>query len=238
LSRVCQGGSLLRLDEKGVNMASHHPALAHHFDTLEQQHAAQSLGMWVFLASELMFFGGVFTAYTYARYEYPAAFAAGSRQLEVALGGANTTFLLTSSLTMALAVFAAQTGRRRRLMLFLALTLLLGLVFLGIKVFEYAEDYHRQLIPGPSFRSEASATEATAGVEPRRVELFFWLYFAMTGLHALHMIVGLVALGVLLRLAQRGRFTPDDYAGVENVGLYWHFVDVVWIFLFPLLYLI
>src|SRR5262249_11217499 len=132
----------------------------------------------------------------------------------------------------------AERGKRWGVMIFLGLTIVLGVVFLGIKFYEYAEDYHRQLIPGPNFRFEPSAADAAAGVEPRRVELFFWLYFAMTGLHALHMIVGLAALAVLLRLAQRGRFTPDNYAGVENVGLYWHFVDVVWIFLFPLLYLI
>jgi cytochrome c oxidase subunit 3 len=213
-------------------MARQHPALAHQFDTLEQQHEARTLGMWMFLASELMFFGGVFLGYLYARYYYPEAFDLGSDQLKVPLGAVNTVILLTSSLTMALAVHAAQIGRRQRLILFLSLTLALGAAFLGIKLFEYVEDYHKDLIPGPHFSYPAQ--------EPllRQVELFFWLYFAMTGLHALHMIIGMAMLAVLVAMAWRGRFDKENYSGIEVMGLYWHFVDIVWIFLFPLLYLI
>jgi cytochrome c oxidase subunit 3 len=212
-------------------MATPHPALAHQFDTLEQQHEARTLGMWMFLASELMFFGGIFLGYLYARYSHPEAFALGSAELKIPLGALNTIILLTSSLTMALAVHAAQTDRRQQLVLFLGLTLALGTAFLGIKFFEYAEEYYKELIPGPGFRY-ADATVA------RQVELFFWLYFAMTGLHALHMIIGMAIMVVLLTMAWRGRFGADNYSAIETMGLYWHFVDIVWIFLFPLLYLI
>lgn len=212
-------------------MASQHPALAHQFDTLGQQHEARTLGMWMFLASELMFFGGVFLGYVYARLHYPLAFAEGSDKLDVWLGAANTVLLLTSSLTMALAVHAAQAGVRRQLVLFLGLTLALGAAFLGIKFVEYAQEYHEGLVPGQAFSYPDAAIA-------RQVELFFWLYFAMTGLHALHMIIGMAIMVILLVLAWRGRFDAGEYSGIEVMGLYWHFVDIVWIFLFPLLYLI
>jgi cytochrome c oxidase subunit 3 len=222
-------------------LSANHPALAHHFDSLEQQHEAQTLGMWVFLASELLFFGGLFTAYTVFRYAYPEAFAFGSGHLVLALGTANTVILLGSSLTMALAVRAAQTGRRREQVFWLGMTLLLGTAFLGIKAVEYGKDYAEELIPGWNFTLDTK--DLPRSVEDpalfvRHVELYFWLYFVMTGLHALHMVIGLAVLAVLLARAWRGRYTPEYYAPVELAGLYWHFVDIIWIFLFPLLYLI
>jgi len=197
---------------------------------MEQQRESASLGMWIFLATEVMFFGGLFLAYILYRWQWPAAFRDGSHHLDVTLGTWNTAVLIGSSLTMALAVRAAQLGRRRSLVTFLMLTMLLGSVFLGVKAYEYHHKHVEHLIPGADFRFE--------GPEPGHVSMFFCLYFAMTGLHALHMIVGLGVLLVMLVLGARGRFSPDDYNAIECSGLYWHFVDIVWIFLFPLLYLI
>ena len=212
-------------------MAETHTALpAHQFDDLEQQHEAGALGMWAFLITEIMFFGGLFTVYTVYRWSYGQGFAEASRHLDIRLGAINTAVLIGSSLTMALAVHAAQTGRRRVLILFLLFTILLGSVFLGIKAFEYNHKFHEHLVPGPGFR--------LAGPEARHAELFFSLYFAMTGLHAVHMIIGVGILATLVMMANRGRFSPAHHAPVEITGLYWHFVDIVWIFLFPLLYLI
>jgi cytochrome c oxidase subunit 3 len=226
-----------------AHRAAEHPALAEHFDTLEQQQEAVVLGMWVFLASEMLFFGGALAAYAVARWAYPLAFAHGSGHLVLGLGAANTVVLLGSSLTMALAVRAAQTGDRRHLRLFLGLTMLLGAAFLAVKGYEYYLDYLEHLIPGPGFslaghRLPPEVPAEQAAEFTRHVELYFWLYFALTGLHALHMVIGLGVLGVLLRRARGGRYADGYYAPVEAAGLYWHFVDIVWIFLFPLLYLI
>jgi cytochrome c oxidase subunit III len=204
--------------------------LAHQFDNLEQQREAVTLGMWIFLATEVLFFGGMFTAYAVYRSLYPLAFAEVSRQLDIVLGTINTVVLICSSFTMVLAVYGAQTGRRRMLALFLALTIILGLAFLGIKFDEYHEKFQEHHVPGPSF--------SYPGPHGRQAEMFFSLYFAMTGLHALHMIIGIGLLSVLLVMAWRGRFTPEYHNPIELSGLYWHFVDVIWIFLYPLLYLI
>jgi cytochrome c oxidase subunit 3 len=205
-------------------------ALQHHFDNLEQQREASSLGMWVFLVTEIMFFGGMFTAYVVYRTFYPAAFADASSHLDITLGGANTAVLICSSLTMALAVHGAQVGNRKALILFPILTSLLGLTFLGIKSVEYADKFEHHLVPGTGF--------SYPGPDARQVQLFFSIYFAMTGLHALHMIIGVGVLAVLLMKALRGAYTPAYHTPVEVSGLYWHFVDIVWIFLFPLLYLL
>ncbi len=207
------------------------PPLQHHFDTLQQQFDASVLGMWVFLVTEVMFFGGLFMAYIVYRTADPAAFAAGSHHLDITLGGVNTVVLIASSLTMALAVYAGQQGSRPGQLVFLTLTLLLGLTFLGIKAVEYTEKWHDHLVPGPHFLWEGAG-------DPRHVEMFYSLYFAMTGLHALHMVVGVGMLVVLLAMAARGRFTNVWSTPLEVGGLYWHFVDIVWIFLFPLLYLL
>jgi cytochrome c oxidase subunit 3 len=184
----------------------------------------------VFLVTEIMFFGGLFLGYTIYRWQYTAAFVEGSRELDILLGGINTVVLIGSSLTMALAVFSAQTGRRKALILFLILTMVLGSVFLGIKYMEYHHKWEENHIPGASFTFE--------GPHAREAQLFFSFYFAMTGVHALHMIIGLGLLAVLVFGALRGRYTPEHNAPVDITGLYWHFVDIVWIFLFPLLYLI
>ncbi len=204
--------------------------LAHHFDSYEQQREAASLGVWVFLATEVLFFGGLSTAYTVYRWKYPEAFAAGSARLDVVLGTVNTAVLLTSSLTMALAVRGAQTGRGKLAAALLLATVVLGLVFLGIKYEEYHHKWVEHLIPGPAFH--------LAGAPGPEAQLFFCQYFAMTGLHALHMVIGMALLLGLVAPAYLGRFGPRNHNFVEGMGLYWHFVDIVWIFLFPLLYLV
>jgi cytochrome c oxidase subunit III len=211
-------------------VAEGNSALAGQFDDLAQQHEAASLGMWVFLVTEILFFGGLFAGYTVYRAAYSEAFREASHHLDLLLGSINTGVLITSSLTMALAVHSAQEGRRRALTVFLLLTMVIGAVFLGIKVTEYAHKYEQDLVPGIRF--------AYGGPHPGQVQLFLIFYFVMTSLHALHLTVGIGLLGVLAFLAGRGHFSADYYSPVETSGLYWHFIDIVWIFLFPLLYLI
>jgi cytochrome c oxidase subunit 3 len=211
-------------------LAERRSALAHQFDDPAQQHEASSLGMWAFLLTEIMFFGGLFVGYTVYRTAYPMGFIAGSQHLDVLLGTINTAVLISSSLTMALSVHAAQMGHRQLLTRFLLLTMLLGLVFLGIKGYEYWHKYHESLVPGIRF--------TYAGPYPSQVQLFLVFYFLMTGLHALHMVIGLGLLTILAVLAWRGVFSAAYSTPVEIIGLYWHFVDIVWIFLYPLLYLL
>ena len=201
------------------------------FDSAEQQSHAITLGMWTFLITEVLLFGGVFTGYTVYRISYPHAFADASGHLLRWLGAGNTAVLLTSSLTMALAVRAAHARRTAPLVRWLAATIGLGLVFLMIKGVEYAIEFQEGLVPGPDFH-------AAAFVDPQHAQLFFVFYFAMTGLHAVHMTVGIGLLAVFAVLARGGRFTRGNPDAVEVAGLYWHFVDIVWIFLFPLLYLV
>ena len=214
----------------GEHHGHHHPALQHHFDDLEQQLEASTLGMWLFLVTEVMFFGGMLAAYMLYRIWYPVAWADGSNELNIVMGGVNTAVLIFSSLTMAMAVRAAQTGRRTATMGFLVVTMLLGLTFLVIKFFEYKEKFELHHVPGPNFQFE--------GPEAPHVQIFFSVYFALTGVHALHMVIGFSLLSVILWMTYKNRFSPEWYTPVELAGLYWHFVDIVWIFLFPLLYLV
>jgi cytochrome c oxidase subunit 3 len=212
-------------------MAEESDVLAPHFADLEQQHEAAALGMWIFLGTEVMFFGGLFTAYAVYRHENADAFAEASRQLNLDYGAVNTVVLLTSSLTMALAVHGAQVGRRGVLTTCLALTALLGAAFLVIKAFEYHGDFADNLVPGLAF--------VDAGwQEPQGAKLFLLLYYLMTGVHALHLLIGITLMIVLTWLARYGRYGPAYHAPVEVGGLYWHFVDVIWIFLLPLLYMV
>jgi len=206
----------------------HHLAHQHQFDDADQQRQASTFGMWIFLLTEVMFFGGVFTAYVLYRALYPDAFGHASNHLDIRLGGFNTAVLLTSSLTMVLAVYGCQVGRRRMFKTFLLATIGLGLVFLAVKAYEYAHKFHEGLVPGPFFNYH--------GPDAPQAQLFFSIYFALTGIHALHMVIGICILGILFFNARK--YGPDYYTPVENTGLYWHFVDIVWIFLFPLLYLI
>jgi cytochrome c oxidase subunit III len=275
----------------------HPPGLQHQFEDMEQQSESVTIAMWMFLVQEIMFFGGLFTAYLVFRFRFPMAFAAGSNHLNAFWGGLNTLVLIVSSLTMALTVYFAQKGNRNMQVLLIILTMFFGSVFLGVKAIEYTDKYNSGLIPvaGWNLRAKAEAPAEHAAVpcwevhhgaeseavynNPRgdfqwtdcslvkkaqeegfltkferagyfsgdqidatkfqeHVRSFFWLYFVMTGLHALHMVIGLGIMAWLLFKAWKGTFGPDYYNPVEISGLYWHFVDIVWIFLFPLLYLL
>jgi cytochrome c oxidase subunit III len=222
------------------NTHAHNPALLHHFATEEQQRNSASFGMWIFLATEVMFFGGLFCAYLIYRHWYFGDFAAASYSINAKLGGANTAVLICSSLTVVLAIWAAQTSRRSLMIGMLILTMLFGLTFLGIKGIEYNDKFEEHHVPGASFSFERQPipSEPARYANPQHAEIFFALYFIMTGLHALHMVVGLGIFSWLLWAAWKGRFTPEYHTPLEIGGLYWHFVDIVWIYLFPLLYLI
>ncbi len=211
-------------------MPESHPILAHHFDDLTQQQEAASLGMWIFLATEIMFFGGLFVSYTVYRFLFPQAWAAGSHLTELTLGATNTVVLICSSLTMAMGVYFAHLGRRGLLILSLVLTIILGAAFLGIKFLEYSHKWEEHHIPGYDFQY--------TGPFAHQVALFVVFYFFMTGLHALHMIIGIGLVTALIIRAARREFSPTYSWPVEVTGLYWHFGDIIWIFLFPLLYLI
>jgi cytochrome c oxidase subunit 3 len=229
------------------------------YQTLEQQKDASSLGMWIFLITEVMFFGGLFLTYTVNRHVYFTAFGIGSNTLDLRLGGFNTGVLLASSFTMAMAVWSAQTSRKKLVTFFLTATLVLGCIFLGVKVVEYSQKFEHHLVPGQSFQIDYRVQNPVANDDPKQLatekgelatalkkdpdlnahtQLYFSLYFGMTGLHALHMIIGGGLLIWLIKGSLRGRYSAAYNTPVDVVGLYWHFVDIVWIYLFPLLYLI
>jgi cytochrome c oxidase subunit 3 len=247
-----------------VEHAEHPPHLQHHFADASQQQMAAKLGMWIFLVTEILMFGGLFMAYAAARYFYPETFLHAHEFLDVGLGATNTFVLITSSLTMALGVRAAQTGQNRKLIVYLGLTILFAAVFMVVKYFEYTHKFHDCLLPGlagvgnsvnnlqSSFCGwtvnemtgvghcaagceHAASLMATPGAKPN---LFFGLYFGMTGLHGIHVLVGIGLIAYLMVKARGGIYHPGYYTPVENVGLYWHLVDLIWIFLFPLLYLV
>ena len=221
-----------------------HVRLQHHFDTLGQQKAAASLGMWVFIAQEIMFFGGMFTAYMIYRLWFYAGYTAASRELDLILGGINTAVLIASSLTVALAVHAAHEGKQRQMLWYLGGTLLLGLVFLGIKYVEYESKFQLHHAHHANAMVRLFPMQGWFHVDgelapvANEMRMFMILYFALTGMHALHMVIGIALLLVIMNMARKGAFTPRWYTPVEMFGLYWHFVDIVWIFLFPLLYLV
>ncbi|MFO0953854.1 MAG: cytochrome c oxidase subunit 3 family protein [Isosphaeraceae bacterium] len=245
---------------------AHHPNLQHHFEDLPQQRDASTLGMWAFLATEVMFFSAVIGAYLVYRFSSPDVWGAASRHLNVGLATVNTVVLLTSSLAMALAVHGGETGDRKSQVRWLLATMALGSLFLVFKGFEYYQEYEDNLIPGRYFdasklhipsteevtalsaeeRAEVATTADTASVltvtppqfAERRAQMFFVFYFTMTGLHAVHMVIGLAMLAWILSLARKGVFTPAYYNPLEMAGLYWHFIDIVWVFLYPLLYLV
>jgi cytochrome c oxidase subunit 3 len=212
-----------------------HPRLEEQYENLEQQHEVASLGMWIFLATEVLLFGSLFTGLGAYLVQYPAAFEKASEHLNWLIGGINTLVLLTSSLTMVLAVHYAKLGQRRPLVLFLSCTALLGICFLALKGLEYHLDYWDKLIPGWSFDPHEWLEQ---GVNPQQVQLFLLFYWIMTGFHALHMTIGIAVVILMSVLAWRGYFSAVYYAPVDVSALYWHFVDIVWLFLLPMLYLI
>jgi len=208
------------------------PPIAHasQFDNASQQRESATFGMWIFLATEVLFFGAMFLGYTVYRLAYPAAFAAASRHTLLAFGGTNTAVLLISSATMAFAIRAAREKRRTALAVRLLLTAALGTLFLGIKGFEYTREISEHLLPGASFHFDLPYAN--------HAEMFFYLYFLMTGIHALHVAIGVVLIAIFgFRAWRTDAFVRNDTA-VDLLGLYWHFVDIVWVFLFPLIYLV
>ena len=211
-------------------MANAVTALAPQFDDAEQQRTASNLGIWIFLATEILFFGVLFAAYTITRVRFPEAFAAGSRLTNLPLAAVNTAVLVTSSLTMALGVHAARRGARRALVGWLGLTVALGCAFLAIKAVEYRLDYLEHLVPALDFRF--------AGPQADQVELFFYMYFFITGVHALHVLIGIGCLATIAVMGSRNAFSAAYFTPVDVTGLYWHLVDVIWLFVFPILYLI
>jgi cytochrome c oxidase subunit 3 len=259
----------------------HPPHLAHHFDSPRQQFESGKLGMWLFLATEILLFGGLFCAYAVYRASHPEIFVYAHRYLDKTLGAINTAVLIFSSFTMAWAVRSAQRGRQRSLQVLLALTILCAFVFLGIKFVEYEHKWKEGLLWGKRYRphaaqqhagdgapaqptplpipanaeemsaippapagpaglarADAQAAAAHADEAPKNVQTFFGVYFAMTGLHGVHVIAGMVVLAVMLVRARKGHFGPEYFTPVDLAGLYWHLVDLIWIYLFPLLYLI
>lgn len=252
----------------------HSTALKHHFDNLEQQHSAERLGMWFFLVTEVLFFSGMFVAYTVYRNWYPAEFGFASSSLIWQVAAINTVLLITSSLTITLAIRAAQLGNRAALTRNLVATFALGAGFMGFKAYEYATDIHEGLVPGVWFREEYGKAvdelapvshsavkdykfkgeqqhwaqelaklnhgkeEGSEGyVSPGRVQLFLCFYWVMTGIHGVHIVAGLGCIGWLIARAARGGIMREQYSHVEVVSLYWHLVDMIWLFLMPLLYL-
>jgi cytochrome c oxidase subunit 3 len=209
-----------------------HPFLQHHFEDLGQQHEASTLGMWACLTTEILFFGGIMLAYWVYRLAYPEAWSVGASLQNTLMGGVNTIVLIISSLTMALAVRNAQLGRRGGIILMLFLTLVFGSIFLGIKSYEYHAHWKEGLFPGAAWHWNENPELAP------KVQLFMTFYWSMTGLHALHMVIGAGLLLWMMWRAYKDHFGPEYYGPVEIMGLYWHFVDIVWIFLFPFLYLI
>jgi cytochrome c oxidase subunit III len=203
--------------------------LREHFANPVQQQQTASIGMWIFLATEVMMFGGLFMAYTVYRFSHPQAFAEGSAGMNIVLGSINSAILLTSSLTMAFAEYSARVGRERLLGWLLLATVLIGLAFLGIKFVEYYQHYQEHKAPGVWFNDHS--------LYPGQVEMFFVFYFVMTGLHAVHMLVGIGILLVLLFRNFIGSFSAVYHTPIRMAGLYWHFVDIIWIFLYAIFYL-
>jgi cytochrome c oxidase subunit 3 len=204
--------------------------LQHHFATAEQQADAGKIGMWLFLVTEILLFGGLFVGFAIMQSLHREAFVAAHRHLDRLLGFINTVVLLSSSYTMVIAVHSARTDRRKRLIAYLVLTLVLAGVFLGVKYIEYSHKFHEGLLPGRFYSHTGDAVPGQF--------MFFSFYFMMTGLHGLHILGGMAVIGWLLRRAVRGGFSRTYYTPVDLAGLYWHLVDMIWIFLFPLLYLI
>jgi cytochrome c oxidase subunit III len=252
-----------------LSASTHTPALKHHFEDLGQQHACERLGIWMFLATEVLFFGGIFGAYTVYRLWYPHEFEIASSHLNRMIATVNTVFLITSSLTMTLAIRAAKLGDKGALIRWLLLTAALGTAFMVMKGFEYSADFHERYVPGVMFQQELAAAQAeVAGMTPEqakkhefkperqpwskdlalknatghpvdtgKVQLFLCFYYIMTGIHGIHIIVGIGCILWLVWEAQRGTIPPENYSTVEIVSLYWHLVDAIWLFLMPLLYL-
>jgi len=211
-------------------LSSEAPAVEEQFDDPTQQREAATLGMWLFLATEILFFGVLFASYTVCRVLYSEGFAEASRRTDMLLGSIETAVLLVSSSLIALGVRAVRMNERRLAALLFAGTSALGISFLVMHGFEYHHEYEEHLIPGIDF--------AQSGANAHAVELFFCLYYFITGFHSLHVFIGVVIIGVLAVRVARGAFGPKHHTTLELAALYWHLVDIVWIFVYPAIYLI
>ncbi len=209
-------------------MSAHTHPLDLHSDSPHADYVGDKLGFWFFLYTELVLFGGLFLAYFFYHMKYPEAFHHAGAELNVFMGAGNTVVLLTSSLTMVLAVSAIQKGRKGLSLFHLILTIVFALMFMVVKYFEWGAKFHHGLYPG---------AEELLSREPGQI-VFFGLYFVMTGIHGIHVLLGLIALAGIFVLVVQNKIHKNDYAYIENVGLYWHLVDLIWIYLFPLLYLV
>ena len=229
----------MQSNESSAAHAEHSPYLAHHFVRKTQQDSAIKLGMWVFLVQEILFFGGLFMAYIAMRFLYPEVWSSAYHELNTLAGAFNTVVLLSSSLTMALAVRAAQTNDKAKTVRMLGITILCACIFMVVKYFEYSAKFEHGMLPG-AFYDPSHAPDWSGGLTgaANSPQLFFAIYFMMTGTHGLHVVIGIGVLAWIMWRAQRGDFNENNFAPVENVGLYWHLVDLIWIFLFPLLYLV
>lgn len=226
-------------DDHGHDDHAHPSYVAHHFDTAEQQFESAKLGMWVFLVTEILMFGGLFAAFILYKNLIPTVFIEAHHLLDRIMGGTNTVVLLTSSLTMALAVRSAQLGKRNQTSLYLVATLLFAAGFLVIKYFEYSHKFHDGLLPGHYFCTDPHLTaHAACKTLPTSAHVFFSLYFMMTGLHGFHVVLGMSLITWVLIRNLKNEFSADYYTPIDIVGLYWHLVDLIWIYLFPLVYLI
>lgn len=210
--------------------STHTQFMQHHFVDAEQQFDAAKMGMWIFLVTEILFFGGLFAAYIVYRSWYPELFTLASTELDTLLGGINTLVLIGSSLTVALSIRAAQLNQKKQIIIQLSITLALAMVFLIIKYFEWTHKFHLGIFPGEFYTFD--------GIDHPQANVFFSLYYLMTGLHGIHVVVGIGLMIWLLWRAMKDHFNSEYYTPLEITGLYWHLVDIIWIFLFPLFYLI
>ncbi len=206
------------------------PGLQHHFANMTQQFEAAKLGMWLFLVTEVLLFGGLFVGYGIMHAKHPEAFVAAHHHLDWRLGALNTIVLFLSSFTMVMGVWSAQSGQKKKLIAFLLLTVVLALVFMGVKYVEYSHKFHEGLLPGKYYSHQGDTVPGQF--------MFFSFYFMMTGLHGIHVLLGIVAILWITFRAWRNQFSAQYYGPVDIVGLYWHLVDLIWIYLFPLMYLI
>ena len=217
-----------------ANTTEYHHHTAHHFDSADAEYRASKLGLWVFLMTEILMFGGLFVGYIIYHQKMPETFAAGSKFLDWKLGSLNTVILIFSSLTMALSIYYAQIGKKAMVLYNLYITFFCGVGFMVVKSIEYSHKIHDGLLPGSLFHHAAEA--GSAGVA--HLPIYFSFYFVMTGLHGSHVLVGMGLIAWLIVRAHKGHFGPQYYTPLECVGLFWHLVDLIWIYLFPLLYLI
>lgn len=226
-------------DHGGHGEHPENPHHQHHFATMEQQFDTSKIGMWLFLATEVLLFGGLFVGFGMMQARYPEYFKEAHEHLQRPLGALNTVVLLISSWTMVMGVLSARTNQRKKLVVFLLLTIFCACIFLGVKYFEYSHKYEEGLLPGHMYWHHGDRLpvgQKLNGANPYAT--FFSFYFMMTGLHGIHIVVGIVLLAWIAVRANRGEFNSSYYTPVDLVGLYWHLVDLIWIYLFPLYYLI